>query len=237
MIYLLLVARNDQDILPPLLAAVQVASVDWDEPFRVLVVDDGSQDKTADIVSDFEFDLLRLPRRLGSGAALKAGLQALLPEFAASDIVITLPTDELFAPAMVATFLPLLRGEHDAVVVSRFAPGDRFSLSTMIARWGNRLLSLLFPIPNVSDPASRFHAYRTGLVQELASRYGDDLVQQSGDTCWLEMLLKLIMLGHTRFAEVPRTVPHDPHSPTTKEGIGRTLFRILNLIRHNWHIK
>jgi glycosyltransferase involved in cell wall biosynthesis len=59
-----------EPVLQDLLAVIQKAA----SSFEVIVVDDGSSDRTVDIVERFPVRVLRHPNNLGYGAALKTGI-------------------------------------------------------------------------------------------------------------------------------------------------------------------
>jgi dolichol-phosphate mannosyltransferase len=218
MIHLVTTAHNDQDSLPPFLAAVQVASRDWHLPWRALVVDDGSSDGTAEMVQDFsqygEFELLRHQEHLGEGAALRSGLKGALEAADPTDLIFTLDVRIIHSPALVKTMLPLLESEHNVVIASRYCPGSReVGLSPphrMVLRGAAWIMDHLYPIAEINDYTGRCRGHRAEILHQLASRYrGRFIEEEEGPACWVELLLKLAHLEHARFAQIPQTVRHD----------------------------
>ena len=80
MITFVLPAWNEEDMLPPLLEAIRREMDEARMDYRVLVVDDGSEDGTAAAVERaanfMPITCLRHPRNLGLGEALRTGLSA-----------------------------------------------------------------------------------------------------------------------------------------------------------------
>ncbi|MDD5658872.1 MAG: glycosyltransferase family 2 protein, partial [Actinomycetota bacterium] len=58
---------------------------------NIIVVDDGSSDKTSDIVKKYDIDLVRHPVNMGPGAAIKTGIDYALIKNA--DIIVTFDAD------------------------------------------------------------------------------------------------------------------------------------------------
>src|SRR5262245_47947921 len=80
-------------------------------PLEIIVVDDGSTDDPAAIVSQFtDVRLIRQPHR-GTGAAWNAGFRA-----SSGDALVFLQTDERLLPSAVATGAAALEAHADAAI-------------------------------------------------------------------------------------------------------------------------
>jgi polyprenyl-phospho-N-acetylgalactosaminyl synthase len=88
-------------------------------PYRVVVVDDGSADETAEIAARAGAEVLRHPINLGQGAALQTGIDYALLRGASQ--VVTFDADGQHRPDDIAVLLAALSA-HDA----DFALGSRF---------------------------------------------------------------------------------------------------------------
>ena len=106
---------------------------------RIVVVDNGSRDRTAAVASEHGAMVVQEPRR-GYGAACLRGLGAV----GRPDVVVFLDADYSDEPAeMVRLIEPILRREADLVIGSRVLGGaERGSLS-LPQRYGNALASFL----------------------------------------------------------------------------------------------
>jgi glycosyltransferase involved in cell wall biosynthesis len=108
-------------------------------PVVTAVVDDGSTDGTATAAAAAGAELISFERNAGLGAAVRAGLAAGARRGAAA--VVFMDADGEYAPEELHRMVaPILEGEADYVVGSRFAGGPRHMRPH---RWaGNRLLTL-----------------------------------------------------------------------------------------------
>ncbi len=123
-----------------------------------LVVDDGSQDGTAEIARVSGVQVLRHPFNLGYGAALQTGYKHAVRH--GYDLVVQMDADGQHDPREIpALLLPLERNEADLVVGSRFLEDTGYSMG--LARGlGRRLFHWLASLAGmaVTDPTSGFQA-------------------------------------------------------------------------------
>ena len=122
-IIVMLPAYNEEKDLPALLNRIQHALEKWAN-YQVVVVDDGSADRTAQIVRDaamqMPVELIQHPQNMGLGAAMRTGLKAAAQS---SDVVITLDADNSQDPELIKTMVQRLDEGFDVVIASRFQPG------------------------------------------------------------------------------------------------------------------
>jgi glycosyltransferase involved in cell wall biosynthesis len=157
---------NEEGTLPETLAALPrsipgIDSVEW------LVVDDGSQDRTAEIARAHGVDhVVSLPRHEGLARAFLAGLEACLRSGA--DVIVNTDADNQYCADDIPKLVePVLLGRADIVIGARpiteiqhFSPLKRF-----LQRIGSRVIRVLSNT-DVYDAPSGFRAMsRTAAMQ------------------------------------------------------------------------
>lgn len=167
-------ARNEAGAIGGVLAELH----DFDPELDVVVVDDGSKDRTAAIAAAHGAAVVRLPFNLGIGGAVQTGFKYALEH--GYDVVVRLDGDGQHDPAELPKLLaPLETGEADIVVGSRFAAGDGDGeyRPPLARRAGIRffagLVSLLVR-QRVTDTTSGFQALNRRGIALFAADYPHD---------------------------------------------------------------
>ena len=111
---------------------------------EIIVVDDGSTDKTARILRNFQipnsnFQILRHPENLGKGAAIRSALKKVT-----GDVVVIQDADLEYDPNEYQQLLkPILDGKADVVYGSRFMGNAPHRVLYFWHMIGNKFLNLL----------------------------------------------------------------------------------------------
>lgn len=133
---------------------------------HVIVVDDGSSDKTAEIAEDAGAHVIRVPTNKGKGNALRASFKYALDH--KYDAIITLDADLQHDPSEIPKFL-----EHYRVFHSKIIIGNRLGHKEKVPRVryvpnriGTFLYSLLIGQP-VEDSQCGFRLYDREIMQTI----------------------------------------------------------------------
>lgn len=144
----------------------------------VLVIDDGSSDRTAAEALAGGAFVLQHPFNLGVGVALRSGFRfAAARRYAAA---IQVDADGQHDPAEAARVLaPVQSGEADVVVGSRFAAGYEVGPARRLAmRFLSRVVSGHLGV-TVTDTTSGFRAFSDAAIARFARSYPSDYLSDT----------------------------------------------------------
>jgi dolichol-phosphate mannosyltransferase len=236
-IIVVLPAYNEEANIGNLLRRIFESLTEENFGFSIIVVNDGSSDHTQQILEeyrrDFPLTIHRHAQNQGLGATMRDGLREAAAGAFERDIVVTMDADESHTPGLMIRMIRMIREGYDVVIASRYQRGSRIYGLTMGRRVMSRLASLLmrvvFPIPGVSDYTCGYRAYRAEALQQAYAQYGDDLVDQDGFQCMVDILLKLRKLPLI-FGEVPLLLRYDLKRGPSKMRLMKTSVNTLRLL-------
>lgn len=194
--------------------------------FEIIVVDDGSSDETAGLVLNLAkllsgVQLIRLPRNIGKGGAVKAG--ALV---ARGKWILFLDADLSTAPEEFDKFVSLMPN-YDIIIGSRAMVGAVIKVHQSwwrenVGRWLNVILRLWLGLP--------FRDTQCGF--KLFNQKTKPLFSEQRLAGWLfdAELLYLASRQKFKIKEVPIVWSHDPTSTVR-------LVQTFDILRDLWRIK
>jgi len=202
-IYVIFPAFNEEKVIRPTLLALVAGMKGRDLPYRAVLVDDGSKDRTiaeaegavADSGGELPLTVLRHDVNKGLGAGLRTGIYWCLDHATDDDIIVTLDADNTHPPAMIPDLVARVHQGYDLAIASRYrsgaevhgVPGYRRALSDV----GRLVFQSLYPIPGVRDYTCCFRAYKVPILRRARLVYGDDLCTAKGFEAVMDLLLRL----------------------------------------------
>jgi dolichol-phosphate mannosyltransferase len=184
---------NEIDNIEPLLRAVRTVAPDA----RILVVDDGSPDGTADAADRLaaelgSIDVLRRTVKEGLGHAYRAGLRRAIDDGA--EICVQMDADLSHDPEVLPALISNVEHGADLAIGSRYVPGGRTidwpKGRRWLSRWGNRYAAGVLGLA-VNDATAGYRAYRSDTLVRMEF----ETVQAEGYGFQIEMTYRLISVG------------------------------------------
>ena len=165
MISLVIPAFNEEDGLSELYQRIVEASCRWDDLFEIILVDDGSSDRTLEIATslartDPRFKVVSLSRNFGHQSAVSAGLA-----HASGEIVSVMDADLQDPPEELHHFISKLREGFDVVYAIRTKRKENIfkrSCYFLYYRLLNRMATLDIPLD-----AGDFCVMRSEVVEAI----------------------------------------------------------------------
>lgn len=197
MISVIVPAYNEEAVIEDLVKAVKKTRIEKKEKYELVIVDDGSIDKTASIVRKLskknkKIRLVSYKPNRGLGGALKAGIKA-----AKGDVIVTMDSDLTHPPELIPRLVEELRKTNsDVCAASRYVKDGGMENIPEARIWlsksANIVLSILFPLKDVS---SGFKAYKADRIKNLKLDHNDFSFQ-------FEIVVKLAK-KKAKFCEIP----------------------------------
>ena len=203
---------------------------------RVIVVDDGNTDGTADSVESFDHDWVTLvahERNSGLAQAMRTGFASALEYAADDDWIVTLDADNTHIPEQIPTLLEHVASGHDVIIGSRFQPGAQMRGIPWFRRlfsWGVSVLFRTFtPIARVRDFSCGIRAYKVRTLRKVTESWQEQFITEDGFACMTEILYKVASLPGATFFEIPMVLRYDFKAGAIKNSAGQEYPRYVSL--------
>lgn len=243
MVYILLPAYNEEKGIGKVLERIRALALQSSEPFRVVVVDDGSWDHTSEIIASFsdrlDIKLFTFGQNRGVSEVFKTGMRFIAedsrnPE---EDICIVLDSDNTQDPGLIPEMTKKIQAGDDIVIASRFARGGKMVgcpwMRQCFSFVVSGMMQLLIRLPQVRDYSTFYRAYRVRVLKEGFARYGDGLFAGRGFAAIGALLIKLGNVT-SRISEIPFILRYDLKAGASGIKLMKTIRGYLELIYEFW---
>ncbi|MDH5439948.1 MAG: glycosyltransferase family 2 protein [Candidatus Bathyarchaeota archaeon] len=189
--------------------------------YEIIVVNDGSADRTAEVAREHDVVLVENDGNLGKGAALRAGFMKVRGE-----VIVMMDADGSHQPEDISRLIcPVLRnGDAEVATGSRFVSEMGRNSTKKLHLVGNKLINTLILFLTgryVSDSQSGFRAFRRDVLRRFA-------LSSSGYEVESEMTIRMLKSG-LRIREIPISCKQRKCGTTRINSFGDG-FRILKAI-------
>jgi glycosyltransferase involved in cell wall biosynthesis len=157
---------NEEENIERMHAAIVAAIEPLDVAFEMVLVDDGSKDRTLAIAiniarRDPRVRVVQFRRNYGQTPAMAAGI-----EHARGEVLITMDGDLQNDPADIANFLDKIKEGYDIVVGWRFNRQDKLVSRKIPSKIANWIIGKVTGVP-IKDNGCSLKAFRASLIKEI----------------------------------------------------------------------
>ena len=219
-------AYNEENRLGPTLETIKGYLAERDYTSEVLVVDNGSRDRTSEVARDGGVEVMQ-ERRRGKGAAVRTGMLAARGEYVLfSDADLSTPIEE------VEKLLAELRAGADVAIASRGLPESNLVkrqpwYRELVGRAGNLLVRMV-AVRGIADTQCGFKLF----PREIAGRIFP--AQRLTGAAFDVELLFIVQHAGWKIAEVPVTWIDSPDTRFSRVRDSLDALKDLVRIRINW---
>ncbi|MCY4018861.1 MAG: glycosyltransferase family 2 protein [Chloroflexi bacterium] len=225
-------AHNEESRLAPSLAQINAYLQGQDYSFEVIIVENGSKDRTFEVASEFaeacsHICVIQSPDNMrGKGLAVKQGMLAATGEWRfICDADLSMRIED------IARFLPPASDGFDLIIASREAPGaqrvDEPEYRHLIGRINNWIIKLA-ALDDFEDTQCGFKMFSRSAAIDL---FG---VQKMNGIGFDVELLYIAKRRGYKIKEVPITWYYDPYSTMRLWDDSINMLREIWEIRQNW---
>lgn len=181
---ILLPSYNEEAAMADVLAEIREAMTGTPHAYELLVVDDCSKDRTAEIAEACGARVIRRPVNGGSGASRKTGTLA-----ARGESIVMLDADGTYTAADIPRLLEHL-GTYDQVNGARTTEEGTYKLLRFSAKWLIRMLACYLSRTRIPDLNTGLKAFKRSVMLRYI------WVVPDGFSCVTSMTLAFLTNGH-----------------------------------------
>jgi dolichol-phosphate mannosyltransferase len=204
-------AYNEEANIPRLLADLESRPDLWRDGGRVVLVDDGSTDRTVDVArahrGELPVEVLVAERNGGPGKAFDRGFRHVLETCGHDELIVTLESDTTSDLDALEGMLHVAGEDADIVLASHHAGGQLANVSRhrrFLSKAASSAIRRGAGL-DATTVSSFFRVYRASILRAGYERHGESFIRERGFACKAEILIKLSRMG-ARVAEVPVTL-------------------------------
>ncbi len=244
-LYVVVPVYNEAGNIGQLLHSLETFAFDLKDGYHVqiVLVDDGSQDHTADLAqllaNSLDLVILRHERNQGPGRAFGTGFSYLATKFIEDDLVVTMEGDTTSRVEIIKQMLNRLEEGFDVILASPYLYGggiaNTSSYRIILSSLANLFVKELLGIHGILTVSSFFRLYRVPLLKRLQKCYGAEIIERNGFECMTELVMKMVYL-QTKISEVAMVLDAAGRVGNSRMRIFRTIrgYFVLWVLQKKW---
>lgn len=212
MIHVVVPVFNEAGNVERTLAGIRERLEPFAQRYRIVLVDDGSQDDTVQrarqaALAGTPLEVVSHARNLGPGAAFRTGFLHVLKDADPLDVVLTLEGDTTSDTTVLPRLLHRVWEEGDHIALaSCYLYGGGIAGTSLhrvgLSHLANGLMKKALGLSGLQTLSSFYRVYQVSALQAMRARWGDDFITSRGFECMVEMLYRAVQL-RLRISEVP----------------------------------
>ena len=205
---------------------------------RVIIVNDGSKDKTILNAKKFQkklnIKIINNKKNKGLGNALYALILFFKKKSIGNDKLVLMDCDNTHNPNQIITMLRKVEKKDNFVVIaSRFQKGSLVKnvpfLRNLLSLTAFIIFNIFFMTKGIRDFTSGYRLYDKKTIEKFFSIIGNKYLPAAGFEMQLEILLKL-RKTNINFFEIPIILDYKKKPTASKMNVIKTIFNYLKLI-------
>ncbi len=205
---------------------------------RVIIVNDGSKDKTLLNAKKFQkklnIKIINNKKNKGLGNALYSLILFFKKKSIGNDKLVLMDCDNTHDPNQIITMLRKVEKKDNFVVIaSRFQKGSLVKnvpfLRNLLSLTAFIIFNIFFMTKGIRDFTSGYRLYDKKTIEKFFSIIGNKYLPAAGFEMQLEILLKL-KKTNVNFFEIPIILDYKKKPTVSKMNIIKTIFNYLKLL-------
>jgi Glycosyltransferases involved in cell wall biogenesis len=194
-------------------------------------VDDACKDNTRAVIEKMtldnsEINLLIHEVNKGLGGGVSTGLTHLYKNYSPGDYAVIMDADNTHDPKYIHSMLDKISDGLDCVIASRYCESSKTvgvpPVRNFLSFGARIYYSAVLGVKNVRDYTCGYRIYSYDIIQKAFDIYGENLVEERGFSCMMEVLFKLYRAG-AKFGEIPFELRYDNKKGESKMNIFKTI--------------